>query len=440
MDKGFRRLALYSVAAAGISTIIVQIILLREFYASFNSVQVLGMALANWFLLTGIGFWIGRVLSKFKDRVNVLIIVQSALALLPFLMIFLLRVMRSPQSATSIFFFSLFLMLLYCLANGFLVSFFVSALQRGSSSTTRAYTLTALGDVMGALVFSAVLMNILKPFQVLFLIMSLNLVLALTLAFFSRKKIIAAVLAGLIILVFVLAMIDFENVTLSEQFDGHLIKFDDSKLGREVVIEIDNQTHDFVNAQELNASEGLDKQKEKRSPVYALFAIFLLFVALFKLSRGQDRAMRFTIFTTGFTAAGIVVIAMQAFHNVGKLYSMIGWLIFVFMFGLFFGGLVRWKNMYKMDIALIFSCFLAAALSFLSYVLLILVAVVAFVEAAQFVLALRNTDKTSVYVEDYAGAAVGTMIAVLILPLVGIIGTCLMLAFVNLASAFLLRR
>ena len=56
-----RRLVLLAVGALGVSCVITQLALLRELLTVFSGNEiVLGIILGNWFLLTGLGSWLGR--------------------------------------------------------------------------------------------------------------------------------------------------------------------------------------------------------------------------------------------------------------------------------------------------------------------------------------------------------------------------------------------
>ena len=64
------KLLFFSITALGISSIITQIILIREFLSVFSGNElVFGIILANWLLLTGIGAYIGKYSDQIKEKI-----------------------------------------------------------------------------------------------------------------------------------------------------------------------------------------------------------------------------------------------------------------------------------------------------------------------------------------------------------------------------------
>jgi spermidine synthase len=56
----------FSVIILGFTSIITQIVLIREFFSVFNGNElVTGIFLANWMLLTGAGAYFGKTLKKY---------------------------------------------------------------------------------------------------------------------------------------------------------------------------------------------------------------------------------------------------------------------------------------------------------------------------------------------------------------------------------------
>ena len=84
----------WSITALGISSIITQIIAIREFLTVFYGNELIfGIILANWLLLTGIGAYLGKYFEK--GKISWLIILQIIIGFLPFFHIFIIRNLRN---------------------------------------------------------------------------------------------------------------------------------------------------------------------------------------------------------------------------------------------------------------------------------------------------------------------------------------------------------
>ena len=80
-----------SLTVLGISAIITQIILLREFLVLFSGNElVIGIILGNWLLLSGIGTYLGKYIHK-----KYYPIFQLIIAVLPLIQILLIRLSRN---------------------------------------------------------------------------------------------------------------------------------------------------------------------------------------------------------------------------------------------------------------------------------------------------------------------------------------------------------
>ena len=120
--KGFS----ISLIVLGITSLVTQIIILREFLSVFMGNElVIGILLANWMLITGFGSYLGRFINRIKDTVRISFVAQIGMGILPFLTVFLLNYLRNsvflPGSLVGvfeIFVASLILLLPFCLLSG----------------------------------------------------------------------------------------------------------------------------------------------------------------------------------------------------------------------------------------------------------------------------------------------------------------------------------
>ncbi len=180
----------------GFSAIITQVILLREFMSTFYGNElVLGVVLANWMILTGLGAFLGRILSRFRKGVNLLFFSLIAIGTLPFLTVFLLNVLKnivfiegSMVGLLQVFAWSGILLIPYCLLSGSLFTFLSHhiSLQGKANLIYRVYSLESIGSVLGGILFNFILVFFLKTFQSLFVLLTINLFFAIR--FFPGRR------------------------------------------------------------------------------------------------------------------------------------------------------------------------------------------------------------------------------------------------------------
>ena len=173
------------ILALGLTAIITQIILLREFMSVFNGNElVIGVIMANWMLLTGTGSYLGRFSGKISGKPGFMYVSLMLVAVLPAITVFLLSLLRnvvfpfgSMISIIQITYSSFVLLMPFCLLSGFLFTFFCRTIsgQYKANLIGRVYSLEAIGSIAGGLLFNFVLVYLLKTFQSLTILMFINL-------------------------------------------------------------------------------------------------------------------------------------------------------------------------------------------------------------------------------------------------------------------------
>jgi spermidine synthase len=166
----------------GSTSLIAQILLLREFLSVFNGNElVIGLVLANWMVLTGIGALVGRKQLRGINPSTVILTGQLALSVMPFIIMFLISFLKNrifPVGAMisifEIFFASLLLLIPFCLLSGFLFTFISTCYSRirNQNETGSVYGFESAGSIIGSL---------LTGFLCLFIFSSAESLLALTL-------------------------------------------------------------------------------------------------------------------------------------------------------------------------------------------------------------------------------------------------------------------
>ncbi|MDX9882740.1 MAG: hypothetical protein RBS73_11810 [Prolixibacteraceae bacterium] len=168
----------------GSASMIAQVVLLREFLTVFNGNELaIGIALANWMVLTGLGAWLGLFRLNVKKTSEVIVPGLLLLSALPFVTAFLVNFLKNivfPIGAMIGVFqmlFSSFLLLLpFCLVSGFLFTFLANCSSESSkqNQTGPMYGFESLGSVAGGLLSGAVFIFLFSSIESLLALVVLN--------------------------------------------------------------------------------------------------------------------------------------------------------------------------------------------------------------------------------------------------------------------------
>ena len=230
-----RRLSL-AVVALGATSIVTQVILLRDFLSAFYGNElVIGIILANWMIITGAGSFLGKYSNTLGANDNFIALILAFVAVLPGVTMFLLRFLRnivflpgSMVGLTQILYTSFVLLLPYCLVSGFSFTLLAQRLsvKYEANLIGHIYALESAGSVIGGLTFNLVLIFFLDTFQTLIVLMAINFLVCLSLLFRDMKSsvlVVAAVSsAALVVLAWV---INPDGVTRRLQFQGQELLF-----------------------------------------------------------------------------------------------------------------------------------------------------------------------------------------------------------------------
>jgi len=264
----------YAVIALGISSVITQIIYLREFLNVFSGNELIfGIILASWMMLTASGAYIGKYTVKIRRRERYLIILQILSAIFPLLTVFLLRWLRniifpvgSMLSIPDGIFISLTFLAPYCLISGFLFTFFSIVLSEklNSNQISRVYYFDTLGSIIGGAIFSFILVFLLNSLQSLYILLFVNLSAGLLISLINHSRKATALLITLIAGFLVLTLsYDLEKYTKEKQFRGQeLVYYKDTPYGNLVVTKSDGQLNFFENNIPLFSTENVIDNEE----------------------------------------------------------------------------------------------------------------------------------------------------------------------------------
>jgi spermidine synthase len=177
-----------SLLIMGLSGIVTQIILLREFLVSFLGNELtLGIILANWLILEAIGsFIIGKSVEKVEGRTEVFVFFQLFFSIsLPFC-IYLSRIFKNILLTTPgeglgfapIFYSSFLILLPVTLPHGALFTYgckiYSKYIREDVSSIGKVYIFETLGSMIGGLLMTFLLIQYLNSFEIAFIISLTN--------------------------------------------------------------------------------------------------------------------------------------------------------------------------------------------------------------------------------------------------------------------------
>jgi spermidine synthase len=244
---------LLAVGLLGFISITSQLVLLREFLQVFTGNElVLGIILGNWLLLTGAGAGLGRFPLRQDNRQEYFLIVQALAAILPLLLMIILRGLRSgiflrgeAIGIYSIILLSFFLLLPLCLCTGWLLSVACGLLKDADpSSTIRAvYVADGLGSVMGGFVFGYLWLRWFDHAQILCGVAAMGLASAGFIAWLRGHWRLAGAMVAIIMgLVTLMQLLDLDTLLTQAQYPGQTVLYrGNSPYGRWVVTRLANQ-------------------------------------------------------------------------------------------------------------------------------------------------------------------------------------------------------
>ena len=235
------------IVATGISSVIAQLLLIREYLTQFQGNEyVIALIFFSWLLLGGLGsYTAGIITGRFlKPAANLLVWLSLLIAVLPVAELMTIRLARdfifTPGASTG--FYETFLFICVTLGPyGFLIGlvlpYTLSVLRAGNPEYpgTKIYLLDNIGDFTGGALFSFVLILVATPLQAI-MISGMTLTLAACFLEFQTtrmrlKTICMALAAGSILA----AGLFWEIPSLLPQ-TGQMACYRESKYGRITVI------------------------------------------------------------------------------------------------------------------------------------------------------------------------------------------------------------
>ena len=262
-----------SITCLGMSSLITQIITLREFMNILAGNElILGLVLANWLLLTGFGAYLGRFSGRLRRPVFCLIAAQITIALLPLGHISIIRLLNTfflpglMLGLDQAFILSFVLLLPYCLVSGFMLTLFsgLGGTERDAHQIGKIYVLDVTGDIIGGFLFSFLLVYFLSPYQSITLLMVINLLAAALLSWmYYGKKMVTVIGLLLVSCLVIVSLVDLETMTVRIMFTGQeLISQESTPYGNLVVTRSKNLVTVYSNGIVVGSTENLAAAEE----------------------------------------------------------------------------------------------------------------------------------------------------------------------------------
>ena len=265
------RLIIWSVIATGISSIAVQLITVREFLAQFKGNEItISLVLFCWLLLTGIGTLIARFYKKPSPVFYSIVILLIALWPLP--QTILIRQCRDvvfihgvSPGFYQVFFYTAATTAVYCLLVGFVLPYALEVLKENNHYFTSGdlYITDNAGDIIGGVLFSFILVYLMKPFKIIAVTSSLLLFISILLLLSLRRYYLLALSVVLTCLFYIFALNSYyEESVLSRQY-GQIVKYLESPFGRIVITKEGTQHTFWESGLPLYSDADITKSEEK---------------------------------------------------------------------------------------------------------------------------------------------------------------------------------
>ena len=254
-----RSILLAAVVVVGISSIVTQIVLLREFLSVFYGNElVIGIVMANWMIVTAIGTFLGRYAQRVQNRSGLLTLLIILLGIIPSATVFLIRFLRNSvleigviPDPLQIILFSLIFIAPYCIISGF--SFNVIAVliseEKKENRIPEAYSWEAIGSVLGGLAFSIGFLYSIQTFERLFILIVVTLITAYFISLRSQGTVAKNFILSIALLLLIFGRgINIEEITMGFIMpDQKILYHNDTPYGSLTVTEQGNQYNFFEN-------------------------------------------------------------------------------------------------------------------------------------------------------------------------------------------------
>jgi spermidine synthase len=264
-----------SIITLGFSEMLSQMVLTREFLSVFYGNElVIGIVLANWLLLSGVGSYLGRKAGRIKDSSRILVYMQMAMAVLLPIQLYVIRnlydfafVRGELVGITQVFIVTFLVMLPTCFITGFSLPLFseMYSEKRKAGQIGKVYALDSLSNIIGGVVFSFILVYYLNAYQIASIVFFVCLCSAAVVSYRLGHRWVSALLILLLFAGLVLSFsTNMEWYTARQQFPMQkVLVVKDSEYGKFVVTNTSGQINVYQDGMPLFSTQNEQVREEK---------------------------------------------------------------------------------------------------------------------------------------------------------------------------------
>ncbi len=269
-----------AVLTLGFTSLITQNILLREFLSVFHGNElVIGIILTNWMLLTGLGAYTGRFFEHVKRKKTWLLTTFVFMGLLPVITAFLINYFRnivfpggSMAGIVQVLYLSFLFLLPFCMLTGsfFTLLSIVISNHYKANLISKVYANEALGSIIGGLFFNFLLIYLFDAFNSLLVLLAINSLMAMIIAFYLRSNAVKIV-SGLLIAGSIIAIAFANPGQTAKSYlykNQELLYQKDTPYGNIAVTRVSGQYNFYENNQLLFSTN--NQQQNEENTHYAM--------------------------------------------------------------------------------------------------------------------------------------------------------------------------
>ena len=279
------RAILLTVLATGISSVVAQLITIREFLADFEGNEfVIALVLLIWLVSSGIGSFIAATVKTkaYYASILTLSLITACLAVMPTLQILSMRVLKdiifvqgSSVGFSPTLAFAGMVVAPYALLIGFVLpySLFILRSTDRKYPASWIYALDSLGAAIGGAAFSFALVTLLTPFKALLAVNTLLIALVCLLLAFIGMRVVYILGLALVVISVNCAGAALELATLKPR-GGELVSYQETFFGRIMLIRDRELSTIFIDGMpalsgqnQITAEEASHYALAQRSPI-----------------------------------------------------------------------------------------------------------------------------------------------------------------------------
>ncbi len=265
-----RPLIIWSIIATGISSVCTQLLTIREILTQFHGNEItISLVLFVWLIFIGAGSLLARAVTR--GSAGLYFTLLLLVAIWPLVQLLGIRWMRDVffiHGTSAGFYHILFFLFLvtspYCLITGFVLPYSQKVMNSSGFhfETGQLYLMDNIGDIIGGVGFSFILVYTLSPFQTV--AVSSLLLIIISLLFLGHTRLTWLIILAVPCAGFFILCLDssFERKSLEPQY-GKIEKYLESPYGRIVVTEEGNQNTVWESGMPLYSSFEIVQAEEK---------------------------------------------------------------------------------------------------------------------------------------------------------------------------------